>query len=190
MKYLTTSAKPFWTRPRYYLPLLIGVVANGLIYASLTYRLATKQERLTRSHTSLTESVATTRQNLQGLESERARIARNEETADRFFSEVVLPREPGLTDAITELDRLAEESGVERGATTFDYHDLEIGLVQASASMPLVGSYFDLAGFINRLERSQRFFLVQEIGLRRTSRDDDDVELNCDVSFFLKEYED
>ena len=190
MKYLTASAKPFWTRPRYYLPLLIGVVANGLIYAALTYRLATKQERLTRSQASLTESVATIRQNLQELESEVARIARNKETADQFFSEVVMPREPGLTDAIAELDRLAEESGVERGATTFNYDDLDIGLVQASASMPLLGSYFDLARFINRLERSPRFFLVREIGLRRTFREGGDVELNCDVSFFLKEYED
>ena len=189
MKSLTTSAKPFWTRPRYYLPLLIAVVANGLIYAALTYRLATKQERLTRSQASLTESVATNRQSLEELESERTRIGRNEESADRFFSEVVIPREPGLTDAIAELDRLAEESGVERGATSFDYHSLDIGLVQASANMPLLGSYFDLAGFINRLERSPRFFLVQEIGLRRTLREGGDVELDCAVSFFMKDYE-
>ncbi len=168
------------------MPLVIGALANGLLYVALTYRLATKQERLARLHASLTESVASGNQRLQELESEVERVARNEETASRFFSEVVLPRDPGLTEAIAELDRLADESGVTSDSIAFNYEELDVGLVQASASMPLVGTYFGLASFINSLERSPRFFLVREIGLRSFS-DGADVELRCDVSFFLKE---
>jgi Tfp pilus assembly protein PilO len=187
MKQIAPSARPFWTKRSYILPLVVGTLLNGLIYVALTYRLATKQERLAREHASLTESVAAREKELQGLESELQRIARNEETAKRFWSDIVLPRDPGLAEAIAELDRLAYESGVERGNTSYNFEELEIGLTRASASMPLQGSYFNLVRFINHLERSERFFVVREIRLRRARDEGSGLGLSCDVSFYLKD---
>jgi Tfp pilus assembly protein PilO len=182
--------RPFWSRRRYYLPLAIGLAVNVAVYVALTYRLATKQERLAREQGSLTETVENRRAELAELESERERLVRNEETADAFWSEVVQPRDPGLTEAIAELDRLAESSGVEAGRTQFQYSELDVGLVQVIASMPLEGTYFNLVRFINSLERSPRFFLVREIGLRKSTDDDATIGLTCDVSFFYKDSED
>jgi Tfp pilus assembly protein PilO len=180
-----SNHKPFWTKRGYYLPLVIAVAVNLLVYVALTYRLATKQERLTREHASLTAMVEEERGELAGLESERVRLARNDETANGFWSEV-RPRNPGLTEAMAELDRLAAESGVDIGRTSYTYDELDVGLEQVSASMPLEGDYFNLVRFINSLERSPRFFLVREIGLRPSSTDDDAIGLRCDVLFFLK----
>jgi Tfp pilus assembly protein PilO len=181
--------KPFWTKRSYYLPLIIGVVVNGLVYVALTYRLATKQDRLARQHASLVETVDTRALELAELDSERQRLVRNHETANTFWSDVVQPRDPGLTEAWAELDRLADQAGVLRGRMSFDYNELDVGLEQVSASMPLEGSYFNLVQFINRLERSPRFFLVREIGLRRSTLDDGVIGLRCNVTFFLKNNE-
>ena len=52
--------------------------------------------------------------------------------------------------------------------------------------MPVEGNYFDLVRFINRLERSERFFLVEEIRLSRANSDGDALRLECAVSFYLK----
>jgi Tfp pilus assembly protein PilO len=182
-----STHRPFWTRRRYFLPLVIGLAVNVIVYVALTHRLATKQERLVREQDSLTASVERQKAKLTELQSERERLARNEETAETFWSEVVQPRDPGLTEAWAELDRLARESGVTRGRLSFQYEELDVGLERVSASMPVEGRYFDLVRFINRLERSPRFFLIQEIGLRRSLDDDATIGLRCDVSFFLKD---
>jgi Tfp pilus assembly protein PilO len=180
---------PFWKQRRFYLPILVGVAINGLVYLALTYRLATKQERLARQHTVLIDDVAGKQQTLADLEIESERLSRNEETVQRFWSEIVQPKEPGLTEAWAELDRLAQDSGLDMGRKSFRYEPLDVGLTRVNASMPLEGDYFDLVSFINRLETSPRFFLVREISLSRGRGNESQIGLNCDVSFYIKDDE-
>lgn len=189
MKDVRAGLVPFWRQRRFYLPLMIGVAANGLVYLALTYRLATKQERLARQHTTLTEEAVQKQKTLAGLESESERLSRNEKTVDQFWNEVVQPWEPGLTEAWAELNQLAQDSGLKMGRYSFRYEPLDVGLTRVNASMPLEGTYFNLASFVNRLERSPRFFLVRQIGLSRGRGGDSNIDLNCDVSFFLKDAE-
>jgi Tfp pilus assembly protein PilO len=182
----TPKLKPFWRQRRYVLPLALGVLLNGLAYVALTYRLATKQERLARQHETLTGEIAERRDELKKLQGDRERVSRNQETADHFWTEVAQPLEPGLTEAIAELDRLASEAGLNSDRMSFTYDFLDVGLTEVSAAMPLEGSYFNLVRFINSLERSPRFFVVKEIGLNRSQDEERQIGLTCDVSFFLK----
>lgn len=180
---------PFWKQRRFYLPLLIGIAVNGLVYLALTYRLATKQQRLASQHTVLIDDVAEKQQTLTDLETESDRLSRNEETVHRFWSEIVQPKEPGLTEAWAELDRLAQDSGLVMGRKSFRYEPLDVGLTRVNARMPLEGDYFDLVSFINRLETSPRFFLVREISLSRGRGNESQIGLNCDVAFYIKDDE-
>jgi Tfp pilus assembly protein PilO len=165
---------------------LIGFAANALVYLALTYRLETKQERLSRQLTTLTEEVVPKQQTLAALESESERLSRNEATVSQFWNEVVQPWQPGLTEAWAELNQLAQDSGLQMGRYSFRYEPLDVGLTRVNASMPLEGTYFDLARFVNRLETSPRFFLVQQISLNRGRGGESRIDLNCDVSFFLR----
>ncbi|MFQ5790645.1 MAG: hypothetical protein ACE5JI_09245 [Acidobacteriota bacterium] len=182
--------RPSWKKRGYYLPLLGAVVVNGIVYGAFTYRLATKQERLARAHDSRTREVAVKRGELARLQAESERLAQNDEEAVRFWNEVVRPREPGLTEAWDEMARLARESGVSRGRTTYEHDELDVGLSRVQAKMPVKGRYFNLVSFINRLERSPRFFLIQELGLKRApgqkARANVELELDCGIAFFLK----
>ena len=104
----------------------------------------------------------------------------------RFWNDVVQERAPGLTDAWDEIDRLASENNVIRGRTGYDRDLLDVGLEQIKATMPVEGDYFDLVRFINRLERSERFFLVEQITLSQRETNDPGIELACSIAFFLK----
>jgi len=187
---MTPDLRPFWRKRRYWVPLVVAAVTNAVVYGAGTHRLATKQERLTREQTALTESVASRQEELTGLAAEREQLARNDEAAERFWAEIVRERDPGLAEAIAEIDRLTAESRVSWDRTAFGYENLDVGLIQVQASIPLRGSYFDLIGFINRLERSSRFFLVNRLGLKRSSGRNADLELSCEIVFFLRANED
>ncbi len=99
---------------------------------------------------------------------------------------MVQERAPGLTDAWDEIDRLAGETNVTRGRTGYERDVLDVGLEQIKATMPVEGDYFDLVRFINRLERSERFFLVEQITISQRESNEAGIELGCSIAFFLK----
>ena len=170
---------------RRYVTLLIVLVANALLFVVVTHRLATKQDRLTDEQAELTFQLEQKTAELSELAASQAVALRNDEAVRRFWDDVVRTRVPGLTEAWEEIDRLAGETRVHRGRTTFARELLDVGLEQIKASMPVEGSYFDLVRFINRVERSSRFFLVEEIRLAKRDRDNF-IVLDCSISFFLK----
>ena len=88
--------------------------------------------------------------------------------------------------ATVHMDRLASEANVVRGRTGYDREILDVGLERIKATMPVEGSYFDLVRFINHLERSERFFLVEGVRLSQRESDDQAVELECSIAFYLR----
>ncbi len=69
--------RPFWRKPRFQRFLLGLALANVVIYGAVTYRLATKQERLTQQRASLSQEIASQQEELSALQKEQERIARN-----------------------------------------------------------------------------------------------------------------
>jgi len=175
---------PFWRRRRYYLPPAIILLLNAGVYYGITYRLRNKQDILTREEKSLTEKADTLRSELEKLKGEQERVSGNEKIADRVWNDLPA-RDPGLIEAVAEIDKIARETSVARGTTTYSEDDLENGLVRITATMPVQGSYFDLVGFVNRLERSPRFFLLESVKLNG-GQDGAELELGCSVSFCLR----
>lgn len=162
------------------------LVLNVVVFFAVTQRLANKQERLARERESLVATLEERSSELAALQSRVARAAANSSAVDEFWTEIVRVRVPGLTEAWEEIDRLASESDVLKGRTSYDRDLLDVGLEQIKATMPVEGDYFDLVRFINRLERSPRFFLVEEVRLSQGSADDAAIRLDCSISFYLR----
>jgi Tfp pilus assembly protein PilO len=169
--------------------LLALVLANVAIFVGVTHRLATKQERLEGERVRLEAELASKAGELSGLSETESRASRNAESVRRFWGDVVKDRLPGLTEAWDEIDHLASESNVVRGRTGYNREILDVGLEQIKATMPVEGSYFDLVRFINRLERSERFFLLEEVRLSQRETDEATLRLDCAIAFFLKSQE-
>lgn len=173
-------------RRKGFLRLLAIVLLNAAVFAGVTHRLANKQERLAVELERLGAELEEKKKELQTLSASEARAVGNAEAVRRFWNEVVQERAPGLTEAWDEIDRLASESNVTRGRTGYDREILDVGLEQIKATMPVEGDYFDLVRFINRLERSERFFLVEQIALSQREMGEATIQLDCSIAFFLK----
>lgn len=164
----------------------IALAANAVLFVGVTHRLANKQERLAGELERLSAELETRRAELEQVSAAAGRAETNAEIVERFWQDTVQSRAPGLTDAWDEIDRLASETNVVRGRTGYDRELLDVGLEQIQASMPVEGNYFDLVRFINRLERSERFFLVQGVRLSKRDAEEDTIHLDCQLSFYLK----
>jgi Tfp pilus assembly protein PilO len=173
-------------RRKGFLRLLAVLLLNGALFAGLTHRLANKQERLALELERLRGELEEKQQELRALSESEARATGNAEAVRKFWSEVVQERVPGLTDAWEEIDRLASETNVTRGRTGYEREILDVGLEQIKATMPVGGDYFDLVRFINRLERSERFFLVEQIAISQRESGDATIQLDCSIAFYLK----
>jgi Tfp pilus assembly protein PilO len=173
-------------RRRGFLWLAVALAVNVLVFFALTHRLQNKQERLAAEEERLKFELQQKKGELETLRTSQDLLSRNAETVETFWSDVVKERTPGLTDAWDEIDRLANEANVVRGRTGYDREILDVGLEQIRATMPLEGSYFDLVRFVNRLERSERFFVVEEIRLSQRESDPTGIRLECVVAFYLK----
>ena len=166
--------------------LLILLVVNGVLFAAVTYRLANKQELLADDRERLSFELEQRKAELEALSLEEARVTANANAVTDFWTDVVKTRVPGLTEAWEEIDRLTKESNVIKGRTAYGRDLIDVGLEQIKATMPLEGTYFDLVRFINRLERSERFFLVEEVRLAQRETQKTTIQLNCSISFYLK----
>lgn len=173
-------------RRRGFLRLAVALLGNVLVYVALTHRLANKQERLTAERAELTAELEKKQEELRALEGSARVAGRNAEAVRGFWTDVVRDWEPGLTEAWDEIDRLASESQVTRGRTGYERELLDSGLEQIKATMPVEGDYFDLVRFVNRLERSKRFYLVEKIALSQRETGDRSIQLDCSIAFFLK----
>jgi hypothetical protein len=165
---------------------LAVLLVNGVVFAGVTRRLANKQQRLAVELERLRAELGEKEVELRVLSESEARAAGNAEAVRRFWNDVVQERAPGLTEAWDEIDRLASETNVSRGRTGYDRELFDVGLEQIKATMPVEGDYFDLVRFINRLERSERFFLVEQIGLAQRETGKATIQLDCSIAFFLK----
>jgi hypothetical protein len=166
--------------------LLLAIIANAALFAGVTHRLANKQERLAVERELLRAELSGKQQELETLTRSEALATRNSQAVRRFWQEVVQERAPGLIDAWDEIDRLASETNVSRGRTGYEREVLDVGLEQIKAKMPVRGDYFDLVRFINRLERSERFFLVEQIRIAERENEQSRIELECAIAFYLK----
>ena len=172
-------------RKKAFFRLFALLVLNAVVLLAVTQRLANKQERLGRELGRLQLELSEKTAELEELTAAEARLERNAAAVSEFWSDVVKPRVPGLTDAWAEIDRLAKDTRVTKGRTGYSRDVLDVGLEEIRAMMPVEGSYFDLVRFINRLERSERFFLVEEIRLSQ-AKDDDTIRLDCEIVFYLR----
>lgn len=173
-------------RRKGFVRLAILLAVNAAVFAAITYRLANKQDRLAADQTRLSAELAQKTEQLERLSTAEGRVVENASAVTEFWTDTVKTRVPGLTEAWEEIDRLANETNVVKGRTGYDRDLLDVGLEQIKATMPVEGNYFDLVRFINRLERSPRFFLVEEVRLSQRDSDDVTIRLDCSISFYLK----
>lgn len=89
-----------------------------------------------------------------------------ESESDTFYQKDLRPSDTGDSSVVEDLSKLAKDSGLQVTSTRFQRHAVEKRNVQAvKISISMEGQYSALVRFINGLERSDNFYLLDSLSL-------------------------
>jgi Tfp pilus assembly protein PilO len=161
------------------------LVANGIALAFFTWPRLTRVRRAE----SRALEVAARRAELEALWSrvtERKNVlARNRQDIEILYRDHLKARADDLFQAQREIDTLAREAGLRPKQSTYSMATIRgTDLVRCEVSLPLDGSYANLTGFLDRIETTKRFIVVDQMGL---TRDEGGARMNLKLSAIFKE---
>jgi type IV pilus assembly protein PilO len=170
-------------RLRLWLPALILVALNLAFLSTYRFLLAGQAQlqagRIERRQARVEE-----------LEAERLRLeetvtgaTRNRERVDRLYKEWLTPESQRLTTVIAEVKKLAQMAGVEYSSFSYPGQLLEEqGLIKRSLVFSVEGSYLELRSFINLLEVSDLFLILESMRLSGGAQEGRTVRVSMTVS--------
>jgi Tfp pilus assembly protein PilO len=176
--------RPFWKRRL--LPVFLALLALNLVVlaawtAPRTLRLRNATARVASAREALEREQA---------QAERAReragaIEDNARDLARFYENVVGTEEADLLPTLEEIEEMARAPGLTPGRRSFRRDEIEnAALERVAVVLPLEGSYEQLVGFLQEVERSSRFLTVDRISLR--GKEDQEATLQVEMSAFMR----
>lgn len=112
----------------------------------------------------------------------RARL--NEQRVRQLYNERFSTRSRRLTSVTDEIKGLAAQAGLSPNQITFPEEVIEqYGLVKRSYVFSVEGTYFELRRFINLLELSDSFLILEGVDLSESSRESEpELRINLQIS--------
>lgn len=104
---------------------------------------------------------------------------------DAFYQRNLLPESSGYSTVISDLGQMGKEAGVQISGT--GYHEAAVkdrGLNEVQMSAAVQGDYQSLIRFINSLEHSPRFYVLD--GLTLTSETSGAIKLSLTLRTYLR----
>jgi hypothetical protein len=161
--------------------LVLDAVVIFLLFRSPSQPAAARQEELARmeaQHDALQAEV-------EQLRNLRGKVLSATENEQRFTRDNFLPRGSAASQMTQNLNDLATQNRVRPSDISFQFNqgDNQLGWVYVEASLSVQGDYSSLVRFINQLERSQLFWILQ--GLDVSGGNSPGLRLNLKVATYL-----
>lgn len=156
------APRPFWRRWLMW-PALGLLALNLATFSAYTLPRRLQERTMAERAQTLREEVERERRVNDGLRLQAQAVGANVRDMQRFLKQVVASRE-GLSVILEELERTAEEQGLRPERRDYQREELDrLPLVRFEVTFPVSGSYTQLMGFLDALERSPRFVIVDKI---------------------------
>jgi Tfp pilus assembly protein PilO len=165
----TSPARPFWRRRL--LPVVVAAAGlNLLVLAAFTLPRSWRLNRVASRAGSLREEVARERA-LTTAQRARVETAQNNtRDVERFYKEMVQRREEALLPTLQDIESMAHQPGLVAGRRGYAREAIKgVPITRVAIRLPLEGSYEDLVGFLERVERGKRFLTVDKIAISQAS---------------------
>lgn len=102
----------------------------------------------------------------------RERLPEIAKEADEFFEKQFRPAGEGYSAIAANLDGIARRAGLSISELRFRQQDIEQrGIVEVQAEASIEGNYAGLVRFINGIERSEQFYVLESLTLERARGD-------------------
>ena len=110
-------------------------------------------------------------------------------TGDELLNDLTFNRRTTYSELLQELNDAAAEAGVEMREANYNADEIEgnaqFGMVSISANFR--GGYDGLVKLLNRLDRSDRFLIVERLGA--APREDGGLQISMSIDAFVRELE-
>ena len=184
----TRPAQPFWRR-RLLPAVVIAAALNLLVLLAFTVPRSWRLSRVVSRAGSLREEVARERA-LSTAQKVRIETAKgNARDLERFYRDLVDRREESLLPTLEEVETMARQPGLMAGKRGYSRETVkDAPLTRVAIKLPLEGSYQNLVGFLEQVERGKRFLTVDKIAISQ-NRDEQggEAKLQVELSAFFKE---
>ena len=99
------------------------------------------------------------------LRPEHGRVLRGRSNLEVFFNEVLSTKQERLISFQREIREIAVKYNINMEAISYPREILANKVTKLGASMPLTGSYENLRSFLETIERSENFIIIESIQL-------------------------
>jgi len=111
------------------------------------------------------QQIAARQQSIQRLRRTSDKTVQARLAGDEFLEQYFLPRRHAYSMLLTELDRASKASGIKPKDHTYSYEAVEgsdtLGMLTITANFE--GTYADLVGFVNQVDRAQRLVIMEAL---------------------------
>ena len=168
---------------------LIGafLLINVLLLLFLVIPRRNVTSNLQDSFGNLRQQAANDQKEIRDLKTRLANLQRAQEDLKKIYSEILLPKKEGVLEIRLELEELARSMQIKRADPGYQYQDMSNFRVQQfGVSLPVEGSYRNIRRFINSIERSKHFLIIDAVDLS-SEQQSDAVTLAFRLSTYLVE---
>jgi len=164
---------------------LLLLVAADLILVFFVWQIGRQgplQMRLQRAR--LTEQAALLRADVARGQRIRAELPEAGRQCDRFYDQAFFDSTTGYSQIETDLGDISKDAGVQTSGLKFDQKEVRgRGVTEIQVSTKVTSDYPSLIRFINGLERSKDFYLLDGLTLHATNGGQVDLEIKLHTYF-------
>ena len=172
---------------------LILVFLNILVFFFLVLPQNQKISDLQSDYSRQRSRIAAQQNEMKVLSRRLEALQKAKKDLEVIYNQVLTQKKVGVTAIRQELEDLAGSLTVERGGVNYDYRLLpEYGLRHFTLSVPVEGAYRDIRRFINDIERSEYFLILDRVDLsaeQEEGQGSDSLLLNFQLSTYLRDEE-
>ena len=167
---------------------ILGVlaVANLLLYVTLILPRMHRQAVEERRVTDLTQNLAEVSRRVTLMKDLDQRFEGEKTKVEAFYNRVLGTKDERMIQIQREVRAIASSLGMDPETIAYQPEVLEkVGLVSFSINVPLAGDYRNLRQFINRIEKSQNFLVVDSVSLGGAKDGGALLDLNIHLSTYF-----
>jgi len=181
-----------WTRrvPHRRVLLVAGILTlfNLVFYLAAVMPLDARSRQQQAEAAALTEQVKTQTAEVEKLRAIVGKIEKARPEGDALLAAITLERNTTFSTLVAELDEAATASGIETRESTYDLDSLEgteeYGTIMITANYR--GEYENLVRFLNRLDRSRHFLIIESLNALPRS-DSSGLQITMRIDTFLRD---
>ena len=173
----------------------VGLLFLLLNAALLFFLVLPENQKITRLQTDYAQQrmqLIDEQKSLGSMEIRLAALEKAKADLKAIYSQILSQKKTGVPEIRQELEELAGSLNVSRENVSYEYEILpEFGLRRFVISVPVEGAYRDIRRFVNGIERSRHFLILERVDLsaEKSANEGDNLLLSFQLSTYLRDDE-